>query len=123
LLIGTEGSGKTSTFVHSGLEPKLLAGQVYKEDEIMKTPLCNIWLANGAIFVELSGKLLGQPSECCRLLTLLKPQKASFAAHVWGRREGTPTYEVLCSVVMSFRSSAFPIRNSSRGSSTAFATD
>src|SRR5581483_6008044 len=37
LLCGTEGSGKTSTFLKSGLEPELLAGQVFRDANIVPT--------------------------------------------------------------------------------------
>src|SRR5439155_22757567 len=41
LLIGPEGSGKTSTFINSGLEPQLLAGQVTGTTPLVSTRLCN----------------------------------------------------------------------------------
>ena len=44
-LIGETGSAKTSVFVHSGVEPDLLAGQVYQDSAIVATRPVNIWLA------------------------------------------------------------------------------
>lgn len=54
LLVGPEGSGKTSTFLNSGLEPQLLAGQ--GTTPVAPTRLCNIWLAKNAIFTEIGGR-------------------------------------------------------------------
>src|SRR5215467_11185238 len=54
LLIGPEGSGKTSTFLNSGVEPQLLAGQA--SSPVTSTRICNLWLAKNAIFAEFAGK-------------------------------------------------------------------
>src|SRR5437763_16240666 len=43
LMGGTEGSGKTSTFLKSGIEPELLAGQVYRDSNVVPTRLANLW--------------------------------------------------------------------------------
>ena len=51
LLIGPEGSGKTSTFLNSGLEPQLLAGQGTAPDS--PTRLCNLWMAKDAEYAEI----------------------------------------------------------------------
>src|SRR5262249_54914345 len=55
LLVGPEGSGKTNTFLNSGIEPQLLAGQV-STGPVNSTRICNLWLAKDAIFAEISGK-------------------------------------------------------------------
>jgi type VI secretion system protein ImpL len=73
LLIGPEGSGKTSTFVNSGLDPQLLAGQVAGTGPPMPTRLCNLWVAKGAIFAELSGRAFsGDPARWTQLLRVLR---------------------------------------------------
>jgi type VI secretion system protein ImpL len=54
LLIGPEGSGKTSTFLNSATEPQLLAGQGITP--VAPTRLCNLWLAKDAIFAEIGGR-------------------------------------------------------------------
>ncbi|MGH9558722.1 MAG: type VI secretion system membrane subunit TssM [Bryobacteraceae bacterium] len=55
LLGGTEGAGKTSTFLKSGLEPELLAGQVFRDSNVVTTRLANLWFAGDCLFTELSG--------------------------------------------------------------------
>ena len=52
-------AAKTSIFVHSGVEPDLLAGQVYQDNAIISTRPVNFWLAQKSVFVEAGGNLLG----------------------------------------------------------------
>src|SRR5579864_4071213 len=58
LVIGETGSTKTSTIVHSGLEPELLAGQVYQESNVVPTRSTNLWLAGRMLIIEAGGALL-----------------------------------------------------------------
>jgi type VI secretion system protein ImpL len=60
LLGGPEGAGKTTTFLKAGLEPELLAGQVYRDANILPTRLVNLWYAGDALFAEASGSLFSQ---------------------------------------------------------------
>src|SRR5579872_5382801 len=57
LLGGAEGTGKTSVFLKSGLEPELLAGQVFRDANIVPTRLANLWFAEDSLFAEISGGL------------------------------------------------------------------
>ena len=52
LLGGPEGAGKTTTFLKAGLEPELLAGQVYRDANVLPTRLANFWFAGDALFAE-----------------------------------------------------------------------
>ena len=72
-LMGETGAAKTSVFVNSGVEPDLLAGQVYQDSAIVATRPLNIWLAQRAIFVEAGGQLLGEPARWGRLVRRLQP--------------------------------------------------
>jgi type VI secretion system protein ImpL len=63
LVIGGEGSGKTSAILNSGLEPRLLAGEAAREGTVVPTRLCNLWFAEGAVMADLSGRILVQESE------------------------------------------------------------
>src|SRR5262249_4003602 len=51
------GSCKTSVIAHSGLEPELLAGQVFEDNAIVPTSSINLWFARNTAFVETGGKL------------------------------------------------------------------
>ena len=63
IVIGGEGAGKTSAILNSGLEPQLLAGEAAREGAIVPTRLCNLWFAQGAVFADISGRVLTQESE------------------------------------------------------------
>ncbi|MGC8793263.1 MAG: ImcF-related family protein [Bryobacteraceae bacterium] len=84
LLVGEAGSAKTSSMVHSGLDPELLAGQVYQETAIVPTRAVNIWLAGQTLFIEAGGKLLADVPRWHRLLRRLSP--AGLAAVGCGRQ-------------------------------------
>lgn len=75
LVIGDRGTAKTSTLLQSGIEPELLAGQVYQDNNVAPTRAANIWFARGEAFVEAGGELLGQPAEWVRLIKHLQPGK------------------------------------------------
>src|SRR5579863_381902 len=69
ILAGAEGSGKTTTFLGAGLEPELLAGQVYRDAMVLPTKLCNFWYASDVVFVEPAGGIFSQePGRWMRLL-------------------------------------------------------
>jgi type VI secretion system protein ImpL len=72
LIAGTQGTGKTSAIVNSSLEPRLLAGQAFRESRIASTDYCNFWFANGAILADISGQIFQeQPENWETLLRLL----------------------------------------------------
>jgi len=89
LLIGPEGSGKTSTFLNSDLDPHLLAGQAFGPTPFASTRLCNFWLAKNAVFVELSGRLFsGDLARWTQLLELLRGKRSlSHWRRLWGESE------------------------------------
>lgn len=72
-VIGEAGSTKTSTVVHSGLDPELLAGQSHQDNTVAPTRVANIWFARQMVFVEAGGGLLAQPARWLRLLSRLRP--------------------------------------------------
>jgi len=73
-VIGEPGSTKTSTLLNSGLDPELLAGNVYQDNAVAPTRVANIWFARGMVFVEAGGKLLSEPGRWARLLQRLQPR-------------------------------------------------
>ncbi len=76
LVVGAEGSGKTTALVNSGMEPRLLAGEAQKDGQVVPTGLANIWFAEGAIFVEVAGRVLMQePERWEKALRVLAAQK------------------------------------------------
>jgi type VI secretion system protein ImpL len=87
LLVGPEGSGKTSAFLNSGLEPQLLAGQ--GTTPIAPTRLANLWLAKQAIFAEFGGQVFaGDLTRWRQLLGMLRGQTSvGFWLRLWGEPE------------------------------------
>jgi type VI secretion system protein ImpL len=77
LIGGLEGSGKTSTFLKSGLEPELLAGQVFRDSAVVPTRLANLWFAEDCLFAELSGSAFsGDTGRWAGLLGRLQARSA-----------------------------------------------
>lgn len=87
LLVGPEGSGKTSTFVNSGLEPLLLAGQVSGTTQVVSTRLCNLWLAKGAVFAEIGGRIFS--AEVSRWSQFIGVFRGNEAIPKWRRLWGS----------------------------------
>jgi type VI secretion system protein ImpL len=87
LLVGPDGSGKTSAFLNSGLEPQLLAGQ--GTTPVAATRLANFWLAKNAIFAEFGGRAFaGDLGRWTQLLRLVRGNsKLGFWQRLWGEPE------------------------------------
>jgi type VI secretion system protein ImpL len=92
-LTGEGGTAKTTTMVNSGLDPELLAGQVYEETNLVATPIVNIWFARHTLFVEPAGKLLADAGSWTRLVKRLQPAKL---ASVVGKGGQVPRAAVVC---------------------------
>ncbi len=96
-LLGETGAAKTSVLVHSGVEPDLLAGQVYQDSVITSTQAVNLWLAQKSIFVEMGGKLIGDTQRCTTLIKRLSPKWRFFQ-----RRAQAPRAAIICIDCESF---------------------
>ncbi len=98
-LLGETGSAKTSVLVRSGLDAELLAGQVYRDNNIVPTPGANLWFGQRAIFAEIGGKLLGDQAACGKLIRRLQPGKLAAA---FGSGGQAPRAAVVCFDVETF---------------------
>ncbi|MFB3829119.1 MAG: ImcF-related family protein [Bryobacteraceae bacterium] len=92
-VIGGAGSTKTSTVVHSGIEPELLSGQVYENHNITATRAANFWFARRAVLVEAGNKLISEPPRWLRLVRRLRPGKL---ASVFGKGGQAPRAALVC---------------------------
>ena len=92
-VLGDPGSTKTTVVVHSALDPELLAGQVYRDTEVLPTSAANIWYTRQAIFVDPAGSMMGQADRWRRLVKLLQP--ARFSAAI-GKRAQAPRAAIVC---------------------------
>ncbi len=92
-VLGDSGSTKTTVLIHSALDPELLAGQVYRDNEVLPTSAVNIWYTRQAIFVDPAGGLMGQADRWRRLVKLLQPARFSAAL---GKRAQAPRAAIVC---------------------------
>ncbi len=93
LLMGPGGSTKTTSMIRSGLDPELLAGEVRKGDTTVPTPGVNVWLSQGALWVEAGGSVLEDDTRWRRFVDLLHPGR--FGAVFRGEGQA-PRSVVLC---------------------------
>lgn len=92
-LLGDPGSTKTSTIVHSALDPELLAGHVYQDNNILPTRVANIWYTRQAVFVDPAGSMISQPERWKRLVKLVQPGRVSSA---FGKSQQAPRAAIVC---------------------------
>ncbi len=93
LVVGPEGSAKTTSVVYSGLGPELLAGSVFREQAIAPTNGINLWYAQSSIIVEAGGSLLNDAPTWLRLVRALRPR--SLRAALTGRPQ-PPRLALVC---------------------------
>ena len=91
-LLGESGSTKTTTIVHSALDPELLAGQVYQDNNIIATRVANIWYTRQALFVDPAGGLLAESGRWRRLVKLVQPGRFSNM----GKGQQAPRAAIVC---------------------------
>src|ERR1035438_5433330 len=73
-LVGDTGSTKTSVMLNAGLDPELLAGLVYRDNNLVPTRTANFWFSRRTIFVEAGGKVPAEPARSGRPLSKLQPR-------------------------------------------------
>src|SRR5437868_1233904 len=78
-ILGESGSAKTSVMLHSGLEPELLAGQVYDGSDVASTYILNLWFARKTVFIEVSSKIASDPASWARVLQKTRPSQIKSA--------------------------------------------
>lgn len=111
LLLGPEGSTKTTLVIRSGLDPELLAGEVTRGDTVASTRSVNIWYSQRTIFVEAGGKVSADPARWMRLARQLHPRRLRAAL---SRGAPAPRIAVVC-----FSCEEFLRPNSAEAVSTA----
>ncbi len=91
LLIGQQGATKTSVMIHSGLDPELLAGQVYQNADVVPTRAANLWFSRRNIFAEAGGNLLADSGQWTRFVRRLQPRSS-----VVGKGGQAPRAALVC---------------------------
>lgn len=87
VFLGPEGSAKTTVIAHSGLEPDLLAGEVFRGDHIGPTPGVNLWYTHQTVLLEAGGKLAADPARWGRLVRRIRPR--TLKATLTGRSQAS----------------------------------
>lgn len=98
LLVGPEASGKTSSFLASGLEPQLLAGQ--GTSPVTSTRLANLWLARQAVFAEIGGSIFS--GDLSRWSQTLRTLRGRVAVPFWRKLWGAPEEQMDLRGVIAF---------------------
>jgi type VI secretion system protein ImpL len=93
VVFGPPGSAKTNTMVHSGLDPELIAGQVYQDAAIVATRSTNVWFARQTVFVDTGGRLTQDPGRWLKLVKRIEPRKLT---RVVGKGQQAPRAAVVC---------------------------
>ena len=97
-LVGDPGSAKTTTIIHSALDPELLAGQVYQDSAVLPTRIANFWYTRQAVFVDAAGGIYSQPDFWKRLIKLVQPGRVASA----GKKQQAPRAAIVCFDCESF---------------------
>jgi type VI secretion system protein ImpL len=92
LLVGTEGSCKTTVVTRAGMDAELLAGDAVGEAP-PSTGAANLWLARDAVFAEAGGKVLADEGRWRQLVRALRAPSLSAAV---GRSQPAPRAAVVC---------------------------
>jgi len=100
LLIGPEGSGKTSVFLDSGLDAELLAGQPTGSGLPSSSTPCSLWLARNAIFAEISGHAFA--GDLTRWSALLNALRGESKVPLWRRIWREPEQGLVLRGVVGF---------------------
>lgn len=79
-VLGDPGTAKTTIVAHSGLEPELLAGQVYEDNLIAPTRGLNLWYARNTLFVDPAGAILSDAGARRSLFRKFLPVRMNAAA-------------------------------------------
>ena len=89
LVVGGEGTGKTSAVLNSGIDPRLLAGEAARDGSVIPTRLCNLWYAEGAVFADFCGRVLTQePENWERALRVFsQPVRISRWKRIWSGQQ------------------------------------
>jgi type VI secretion system protein ImpL len=72
-LLGEANSAKTTVVMKSGIEAELLAGQIYRERDIVSTPVANIWYSGKAAVIEAGEAIRQTPGLWTRLVARTRP--------------------------------------------------
>jgi type VI secretion system protein ImpL len=72
-LLGEANAAKTTAILHSSLDAELIAGHLYTSNDVVATPLVNIWYASGFAIIEAGQAIRSSDPLLGRLLDRTRP--------------------------------------------------
>ena len=73
-ILGETNSAKTTSVLKSGFDPELLAGQVYRDQDIVPTSIANFWYTQAFAFIEPGDVVRRTPALWNRLIRKTRPR-------------------------------------------------
>jgi type VI secretion system protein ImpL len=73
-ILGEGNSAKTTSVLKSGLDPELLAGQIYRDQDVMATPIVNLWYTQQCVMVEAGDAVRKSPALWSKLIRKTRPK-------------------------------------------------
>jgi len=73
-ILGEGNSAKTTSVLKSGLDPELLAGQIYRDQDVMATPVLNLWYTQQCVMVEAGDAVRKSPALWSKLIRKTRPK-------------------------------------------------
>lgn len=73
-ILGEANSAKTTTVLKSGLDPELIAGQIYRDQDVVPTSLANLWYTRSCILVEVGDAVRKSPVLWSKLIRKTRPR-------------------------------------------------
>ncbi len=73
-MLGESNAAKTTVVMKSGLDPELLAGQMYRDQEIVATSVANLWYTQQCVIVEAGDAVRKSPGLWAKLIRRTRPK-------------------------------------------------
>lgn len=73
-ILGEANSAKTTMVLKSGLDPELIAGQIYRDQDVIATPVANVWYTRSCILVEAGDAVRKSPALWGKLIRRTRPR-------------------------------------------------
>lgn len=73
-MLGESNAAKTTIVMKSGLDPELLAGQMYRDQDIVPTPIANLWYTQQCVIAEAGDAVRKSPALWAKLIRRTRPK-------------------------------------------------
>lgn len=73
-ILGEGNAAKTTAVLKSGLDPELLAGQIYRDQDVIPTPVVNLWYTQSCVMLEAGDAVRKSPALWSKLIRKSRPK-------------------------------------------------